>query len=181
MKSKSPRMRHVSRTHRVALDRLFDRINSDTQIQIKYVDTKNQLADLLTKGCFTRDEWSNLLRLSNIMNFSMFSCSLFSFSWLGKPHVEENSRKEDQRRACGSKTEAYLFGFKKHMSVRQTSSLGSDALMSWGIRSWIQILFKEAPGNRCKVLKTILKGRGLWTDTLVTRHMFTRTVIAQLA
>ena len=49
MKSKSPRMRHVSRTHRVALDRLFDRINSDTQIQIKYVDTKNQLADLLTK------------------------------------------------------------------------------------------------------------------------------------
>ena len=111
------------------------------------------------------------------MNFSMFSCSLFSFSWLGKPHVEENSRKEDRRRACGSKTEAYLFGFKKHMSVRQTSSLGSDALMSWGIRSWIQILFKEALGNRCKVLKTILKGRGLWTDTLVTRYMFTRTVI----
>ena len=27
MKGRSPTMRHVSRTHRVALDRLFDRIN----------------------------------------------------------------------------------------------------------------------------------------------------------
>ena len=38
-------MRHVSRTHRVALDWLFDRINLDSKIQIKYIDTKNQLAD----------------------------------------------------------------------------------------------------------------------------------------
>ena len=40
-------MRHVSRTHRVALDWFFDRINLDTKIQIKYIDTKNQLADIL--------------------------------------------------------------------------------------------------------------------------------------
>ena len=45
-------MRHVSRTHRVALDWLFDRINVDSKIQIKYVDTKHQLADILTKGNF---------------------------------------------------------------------------------------------------------------------------------
>ena len=37
----------------------------------------NQLADLLTKGSFTRDEWCNLLRLFNIMNFSLFSRSHF--------------------------------------------------------------------------------------------------------
>ena len=43
-------MRHVSRAHRVALGRLFDGINLDRKIQIKYVDTKNQLADILTKG-----------------------------------------------------------------------------------------------------------------------------------
>ena len=70
-------MIHVSRTHRVASDRLFDRINLDLKIQIKYVDTNNQLADMFTKGRFTRDEWNNLLRLFNIMNFSMFSCSHF--------------------------------------------------------------------------------------------------------
>ena len=32
---------------------------------------------MLTKGGFTRDEWNHLLHLLNIMNFSMFSCSLF--------------------------------------------------------------------------------------------------------
>ena len=52
MKGRSPTMRHVSRTHRVALDWLFDRINLDPKIQIKYIDTKNQLADILTKGEF---------------------------------------------------------------------------------------------------------------------------------
>ena len=57
IKGRSPTMRHVSRTHRVALDWLFERINLDPKIQIKLVDTKNQLADMLTKGSFTRDEW----------------------------------------------------------------------------------------------------------------------------
>ena len=63
MKGRSPTMRHVSRTHRVALDWLFDRINLDPKIQIKYIDTKNQLADILTKENFTRDEWNHLLSL----------------------------------------------------------------------------------------------------------------------
>ena len=60
IKGRSPTMRHVSRTHRVALDWLFDRINFDPKIQIKYIDTKNQLADILTKGNFTRDEWNQI-------------------------------------------------------------------------------------------------------------------------
>ena len=68
-------MRHVSRTHRVALDWLFDRINLDPKIQIKYIDTKNQLADILTKGNFTRDEWNHLLCLFNISHFSSTVCS----------------------------------------------------------------------------------------------------------
>ena len=68
-------MRHVSRTHRVALDWLFDRINLDSKIQIKYIDTKNQLADILTKGNFTRDEWNHLLNLFNISHFSSTACT----------------------------------------------------------------------------------------------------------
>ena len=68
-------MRHVSRTHRVALDWLFDRINLDPKIQIKYIDTKNQLADILTKGNFTRDEWNHLLCLFNISHLSSTVCS----------------------------------------------------------------------------------------------------------
>ena len=73
IKGRSPSMRHVSRTFRVALDWLFDRINLDAKIQIKYIDTKNQLADILTKGNFTRDEWNHLLSLFNISHFSSTS------------------------------------------------------------------------------------------------------------
>ena len=40
IKGRSPTMRHVTRTNRVALDWLFDRINLDSKIQIKYIDTK---------------------------------------------------------------------------------------------------------------------------------------------
>ena len=32
------------------------------KIQMKCVDTKNQLADMLTKGSFTRDDWNHLFR-----------------------------------------------------------------------------------------------------------------------
>ena len=71
----SPTKRHVSRTHRVALDWFFDRINLDPNIQIKNIDTKNQLADMLPKGNFTRDEWNHLLCLFNISHFSSAECS----------------------------------------------------------------------------------------------------------
>ena len=36
---------------------------------------KNQLADMLTKGNFTRDEWNHLLSLFNISHFSSTVCS----------------------------------------------------------------------------------------------------------
>ena len=67
-------MRHVSRTHRVALHWLFDPINFDPKIQIKYIDTQNQLADILTKENFTRDESNYLLTLFNIGHFRSTSC-----------------------------------------------------------------------------------------------------------
>ena len=75
IKGRSPTMRHVSRTHRVALDWLLDRVTLDSKIQIKYIDTKNQLTDILTKGSFTRDEWNHLLCLFYISHFSPTVCS----------------------------------------------------------------------------------------------------------
>ena len=75
IRGRSPTPRHVSRTHSVAVDWLFDRINLDSRIQIKYVDTKNQLGDILTKGNFTRDEWNHLLNLFNISHFSSTACT----------------------------------------------------------------------------------------------------------
>ena len=65
IKGRRPTMRHVFRTHRVALNWLFD-----PMIQIKYIDTKNQLVDILTKRNFTRDEWNHLLCFFNMSHFS---------------------------------------------------------------------------------------------------------------
>ena len=76
-RGRSPTTRHVSGTHSGAIDSLYGRINLNSRILIKYVDIKNQVADVLTKGRFTRNEWNHLLCLLNIMNFSMFSCSHF--------------------------------------------------------------------------------------------------------
>ena len=85
-------MRHVSRTHRVALDWLIDRINLDPKIQIKFVDTKNQLADILTKGSFSRNEWNHLLCLFNIMCFSTYSGS----------HLKSSSSQTRERLMIGA-------------------------------------------------------------------------------
>ena len=96
IRGRSPTMRHVSRNHRVALDWLFDRINLDPKIHIKYIDTKNQLADILTKWNFTRDEWNHLLCLFNISHFSSTVCSETMAKRLqqdsGEERVTTNSR-----------------------------------------------------------------------------------------
>ena len=89
LKGRSPTMRHVSRTHRVALDWLFDRINLDPKIQIKYIAPSNQLADMLTKGNFTRDEWNHLLCLFNISHFSSAECSEVMSKRTQKESAEE--------------------------------------------------------------------------------------------
>ena len=99
IKGRSPTMRHVSRPHSAALDWLFDRINLDSKIQIKYIDTKNQLADILTKGNFTRDEWKNLLNLFNISHFSSTCCSQnFSLTGCTKTMAKRMQEQEEENR-----------------------------------------------------------------------------------
>ena len=112
-KGTSPTMRHESRTHRVALDRLFDRINLDAKIQIKYVDAKHQLADILTKGNFTRDEWDHLLRFFNIKNLPVFSCGLC--------HVQESSGNYPERRVGSGEAEAHEFGIQEPLEYEERS------------------------------------------------------------
>ena len=68
IRDRSPTMRQVSRKkHMLALDWFFDRIKLEPKIpnQKMLVDTKNQLADTLTRGRISRDGW-NHLRLFNI-------------------------------------------------------------------------------------------------------------------
>ena len=87
---RSPTMRHVSWTHRVTLDMLFDNQFGPTNPNQICWHQKKQLADMLTKRNFTRDEWNHLLQTFNIMDLSMFSCTHF----------------RPIRRTCGGKIKA---------------------------------------------------------------------------
>ena len=60
IKGRSPNMRHVARVHRVDLDWLFERIRNDPGIEIRWVDTKHQIADIFTKGTFVSSTWQSL-------------------------------------------------------------------------------------------------------------------------
>ena len=73
-------MRNVSRTHRVDLDWLCDRIDLDPMMQVKCVNTTQQLADILAEGCFTGVRWTQLTLLANIMTHTTFTQSNFSVS-----------------------------------------------------------------------------------------------------
>ena len=66
IKGRSPNLRHVQRTHRVNLDWLFERIRKDKGIALRYINTKWQIADMLTKGQFTAQLWRRLCELASI-------------------------------------------------------------------------------------------------------------------
>ena len=72
IKGRSPNMRHVPRTHRVDLDWLWERMREDPGVFIKYVGTKEQIADLFTKGAFTQEQWHRLCRLAQIGELTSF-------------------------------------------------------------------------------------------------------------
>ena len=63
-----PHTRLVSRTHRVNLDWLIERINLSSNASRKDVHTKKQIADIPTKGSFTCDEWYELMTLSGAVS-----------------------------------------------------------------------------------------------------------------
>ena len=62
-KGRAPNMAHVARTHRVNLDWLLERSINDPCLYCRYIDTKAQIADMLTKPNFTVKDWCHLCGL----------------------------------------------------------------------------------------------------------------------
>ena len=154
MSGRSPTTRHVLRTHRAALDWLFDRINLDPKVQIKYVESKNQLADIPTKDSFTRDE----LHLFNIMNDTTFSCS-HSFLSTGKQF--EMSKRSRESSSPGSPTATAksmlsrfttmcICGQDYSSNPKSPGSARDSQVWTWAERStksgWYSV--QHASGNR---------------------------------
>ena len=98
-------------------DWLFGRINLDPKIQIKYIDTKNQLADILTKGYFTHDEWNHLLCLFNTGHFSSTNCL----------EVMSRRTQEDAGEERATAKSKPMMNFVSRYSVRDPNVLASTA------------------------------------------------------
>ena len=137
---RSPTMRHVSRTHRVALDWLLDRVNLDPKIQIKYIDTKNQLADILTKGNFTRDEWKHLLCFFNISHFS---------STVSSDTKAKRSQHDSGEERVTAKSRPLMNLIARPQSHVSSSTSASPEKRSYGNQdSWSTIVEKEERSGR---------------------------------
>ena len=65
---RSPNLRHVSRTLRVNLDWLFERISLDPSIRLRFVRTSDQFGHVLTKGTYSAQHWSHSLCLWQIQS-----------------------------------------------------------------------------------------------------------------
>ena len=166
MKGRSPTMRHVSRTLRVALDWLFDRINLDPKIQIKYIDTKNQLADILTKGNFTRDEWNHLLTLLNISYFSSTACIAA---------MAKRAQQESREGRVTAKSRPMMNLTARTPSFVSSSSSSNPGRTSYGYQDPGKSVLsddrtvKPVDGETCGNVKTRFSTRGLWSILVFSR------------
>ena len=123
----------MSRTHGVALDWLLDRINLDSRIQIRYIDTKHQLADLSTKGNFKRDEWNNLLRLFNISHFSSTCCAKNSSLTSCPNTIAKRMQEQKGKERSLAKSESTAMILSYHVPTSSSSAKSPMASESLGI------------------------------------------------
>ena len=61
-KGYSPKLRHISRTHKVNLGCISEQLSEGSHISIQYVDTAEQAADIFTKA-LPPQNWDNALKL----------------------------------------------------------------------------------------------------------------------
>ena len=62
IKQRWPQLRYVGRKHRIDLDWLFERLSVDPGCFLRFIGTKDQLADIFTKGGFTVVQFKHLVR-----------------------------------------------------------------------------------------------------------------------
>ena len=71
IKGRTNKLWHVPRTHRIDLDWLFEILREDPGVNSKYINTKEQVAGIFTKGIFTMPQWQHFAFLCNIAESSL--------------------------------------------------------------------------------------------------------------
>ena len=152
LKGESPTLRHVSRTHRVALDWLFDRINLDPKIQIKihYTPKTN-----------SQTYWPR--EISQVMNGNIF-CVCLNISHFSSTECSEVMSKRTQKR----------FRWRKGHSKIETDDefgLAMQRKDSWRATLLLHQKARRKPDTKvyllwaCKLRSILERGDPLYTHT----------------
>ena len=94
------------------------------KIQIRYIDTEHQLADMLTKGNFTRDEWNNLLHLFNVSHFSSTCCTK-NFSLISCSTMAKRIRNQKEEERVVSKSRPAVMDMSSYFIATSSSAASS--------------------------------------------------------
>ena len=106
---------------------------------MKYIDTKNQLTDIPTKGNFTRDEWNHMLCLFSISHYSSTVCLVVMAK-----RSQHDSREE--RVTAKSRSMINLARAPSHVSP---STSASQVKRSYGSQDpWSTIVKKEGGSGK---------------------------------
>ena len=129
---RSPTNRHVSWTHRVALDWLFDRINLEPRIQIKNVDQKKN--NLLT--CWLKKASQEMNGITLFVRSSHFSDFFLT--------IKLESRAPCQKRVkLRLRMKAFRWWKRDHAWWRAARGVTKSLLDVWDLWSTRRIAMKE--------------------------------------
>ena len=117
IKGRSPSLRHVSRSHRVDLGWLFERINLDSSIPIRYVRTTEQgdVDELWREGDEVFD--LTILEVKRKFDFGAWDVGAMSFKERERVDTDGKSRNHDRHEALLVRAAA-----DRSFEVRQTEN-----------------------------------------------------------
>ena len=160
---RSPTMRHVSRTHRVAVDWLFDRTNLDSKIQIKYVDTNTNSQTSWQKGISHVMSGNNLHHLFNISHFSPLCCSQnFSLTSCTKTMAKRMQEQEGENKIV-AKSKPTTMNLAVSVSTSSSTVQNPIASKSPGIlkanfrKDWLSTGKLDAKEQTIKTQRRVLR------------------------
>ena len=140
-------MSYVSRTHRVDYDWLYDRINLDPMIQILYVNTTKQLADILTKLIIHRRQRDTT---DTIGEHHLCSC---------EPDVSSMSTRESlATSACAKQKPVHCSGLIARIITEKNADMyctqychqNTEWEVTPSVKTCVCKIPKESPGRRQK-------------------------------
>ena len=166
LKGRSMALRHIARVHRIDLDWLIARVRGDPGIDIKFIGTKYQIADILTEAIFTSEQCYALLSLAQVgqsfskntaktnprstqtMQKQLDSSRVLAPAFCAFARDPPRSRKARTSLLCGK--QATLLGRSSHCATNLSTMAASSGNQ--------KVLTKEPPANlrsHCKVSRSL--------------------------